>query len=68
MEPGKKQYRKVPIRNLIVLTHHKPEQEFHHVKVLTIHELVGYIKYFKPSFSREETQLIVDYLISIMYK
>jgi hypothetical protein len=60
--------RKVTIRNLIVLTNHKPEEEFQHVKVLTIHELLRYIEYFKPCFSREETQLITDFLISLMDK
>ena len=45
--------RKIPIRNLIVLINSKPNEEFQHVKILTINELLGYIKYFKPTFSSD---------------
>lgn len=57
--------RKIPIKNLIVLINHKPNQEFQYVKVVTLSELVSYIKYFKPSFSREETRVIAEYLHSL---
>jgi len=40
--------RKIPIRNLIVLINQKPQQEFQYVKILTLHELLGYVEYFKP--------------------
>lgn len=54
--------RKIPIRNLIVLINHKPTEEFQYVKILTLNELVGYIEYFKPTMSNQETQQIADYL------
>jgi hypothetical protein len=55
--------RKIPIRNLIVLINRKPKEEFQYVKVLTLNELTGYVKYFKPIFSNEETEEIAKYLI-----
>jgi hypothetical protein len=57
--------RKIPLRNLIVLINHKPIEEFEHVKVLTLNDLLGYVRYFKPCFSTKETQMIADYLLSI---
>jgi hypothetical protein len=57
--------RKIPIRNLIVLTNSKPNEEFQYVKVLTVHELVSYIRYFKPVFTSEETQAITSYLLNL---
>ncbi len=55
--------KKIPIRNLVVFTNSKPKEEFQFVKLLTINELLGYIRYFEPVFSPEETQRIADYLI-----
>lgn len=57
--------RKISIRNLIVLINKKPKEEFQHVKILTLNELLGYINYFKPIFSSIETQRIADFLINI---
>jgi hypothetical protein len=57
--------RKIPIRNLIVLTNSKPNEEFQHVKVLTINELLGYVRYFKPMFTSAETQAIANYLLDL---
>ena len=57
--------RKIPIKNLIVLTNHKPNEEFQYVKILTLSELLSYIKYFKPSFSSMETQVIAKYLLNL---
>ncbi len=42
--------KKIPIRNLIVLTNTKPMEEFQFVKILTVDELIRYVKYFKPIF------------------
>lgn len=58
--------RKIPIRNLIVFTNQKPKMEFEHVKVLTLNELPGYINYFKPVFSDNETNEIANYLLYLM--
>lgn len=54
--------RKVSVRNLIVLINHKPKEEFEFVRILTLNELVGYIEYFPPTLSAQETQEIADYL------
>jgi len=57
--------KKIPVRNLIVLTNKKPNEEFQYVKVLSVDELLNYIKYFKPVFSGFETHNIADYLLRI---
>lgn len=57
--------RKIPIRNLIVLTNSKPNDEFQYVKVLTLSELLNYIGYFKPIFTSAETQIIANYLLNL---
>ena len=57
--------KKIPIKNLIVLTSTKPKEEFQYVKILTVDELVGYIKYFKPIFSPDETKSIADMILHI---
>jgi Nuclease-related domain len=57
--------KKISIRNLIVFTDTKPKEEFQHVKILTLTELLGYINYFKPIFSNIETQKIADYLLTV---
>jgi hypothetical protein len=48
--------RKIPIRNLVVLLKHKPSVEFENVKIVTLRELLGYVKFFEPSLSNEETK------------
>ena len=57
--------KKISIKNLIVMTNIKPQEEFQYVKVLTLNELLGYINYFKPSFSSNETQRIADFILHI---
>ena len=57
--------RKIPIKNLIVMTNSKPNEEFQYVKVLTVSELLGYVKYFKPIFTNTETQAIASYLLNL---
>lgn len=57
--------RKIPIRNLIVLINHKPIEEFKYVKILTLPELVGYVKYFQPSLSKLEVDQIAEYLLNL---
>ena len=59
---GKK---KIPLRNLVVLTNQKPREEFEYVKVLTLNELLNYIKYFPPIFTRKETDNIANDLVSL---
>lgn len=57
--------RKIPVKNLIVLTNSKPNEEFQYVKVLTVYELLGYVKYFKPIFTNTETEAIASYLLNL---
>lgn len=56
--------RKIPIRNLIVLLNHKPIEEFQHVKILTLKEMLNYITYFQPSISNHDVQTIASELLS----
>lgn len=57
--------KKISIKNLIVMINTKPQEEFQFVKVLTLNELLGYINYFKPTFSPNETQRIADFILRI---
>ena len=57
--------RKIPIKNIIVMTNSKPNEEFQYVKVLTVSELLSYVKYFKPLFTSSETQAIASYLLNL---
>ena len=54
--------KKIPIRNVIVMTNEKPKEEFKHVKVLSVSELIGYVKYFDRIFNDVEVKSIFDYL------
>lgn len=58
-------HKKISMRNIIVFTNTKPKEEFQYVKILTVNELLGYITYFKPTFSIDESQKIADFLLSI---
>ncbi len=53
---------RIPIRNIIVMTKVKPKEEFKHVKVLTLNELNGYIKYFDEIFNNDEVKHMFNYL------
>jgi hypothetical protein len=53
---------RIPIRNIIVMTKVKPKEEFKHVKILTLNELNGYIKYFDDIFNKNEVEHIFNYL------
>jgi hypothetical protein len=57
--------RTIPIRNLIVFIGYKPIEEFQYVKILMLNDLLGYVNYFKPCFSNEETQMIANHLLKI---
>lgn len=57
--------KKIPIKNLIVLTNTKPKEEFQYVKILTLNELLGYVNYFKPIYSSNETESIANFLLLV---
>ena len=59
--------KKIPIRNIIVMTGEKPKEEFKHVKVLSVNQLVGYIKYFDEIFSQTEVEKIFNYFDNEFY-
>lgn len=56
--------KKVPIRNIIVMTNSAPREEFKYVKVIHPDNLNGYIKYFDSIFSDTEVENIFHYLNS----
>lgn len=62
LEPHHWGSKRIPIRNIIVMSNDKPKEEFKHVKVLSLSELNGYIKYFEPLFSAKEVETIFNYL------
>lgn len=55
--------KKVPIKNLIVLINQKPKEEFQFVKILTVKELINYIKYFAPVLLANEREWITNRLL-----
>jgi len=57
--------RKIPVRNIIVFINQKPSKEFQYVKVLSLNQLCQYIGCFDPIFSKEETQVIANYLLGL---
>jgi hypothetical protein len=54
--------KKIPIRNIIVMTNKAPKCDFQHVKVLPLDKLNGYIKYFDEIFEEAETENLFNYL------
>ena len=46
------------------MTNKSPKGDFQHVKVLSLNELNGYIKYFDEIFDETETENIFSYLNS----
>ncbi len=57
--------RKVVIKNLLVLINKKPQEEFQYVKVLTLDQLIGYIRYFPPIYTKNETEDMANQLLSL---
>jgi hypothetical protein len=55
--------KKIPIRNIIVMTNEKPKEEFKHVKILSLNELNRYIKYFDDIFGEAEVENIFNFLV-----
>lgn len=54
--------KKIPIRNIIVMTNKAPKSDFQHVKVLPLDKLNSYIKYFDDIFDEAEAENIFKYL------
>jgi hypothetical protein len=54
--------KKIPIRNIIVMTNEKPNGEFKHVKVVALKDLIGYLKFFDSVLTGDEVESIFGYL------
>ncbi|WP_371194464.1 nuclease-related domain-containing protein [Glaciecola sp. SC05] len=54
--------KKIPIKNIIIMTNKAPKTDFQHVKVLSLDKLNGYIQYFADIFDEAETEKIFTYL------
>lgn len=57
--------KKIPIRNLIVMTNNKPSGEFEFVKIKLLRELNGYLQYFDHVLSNEELESLKDFLVGL---
>ena len=57
--------KKVSVRNILLMINNKPNHEFQFVKMLTLNEILSYIKYFKPIYSATEVKAIYDVFINL---
>ncbi len=57
--------KRIPIKNILVMIHHRPKERFNNVAVKTLKELNSYIVYFEPIFDYTEVRSIGDYLLRI---
>ena len=57
--------KKISVRNILLLINNKPNLEFQFVKLLTVNEVLSYIKYFKPIYSAAEVKAIYDVFINL---
>ncbi len=55
--------RKIPVRNVIVMTNAKPVEEFSHVRIKSLSELNSYITCFERTLSNDELVSLADYFI-----
>ena len=55
----------IPTRKIVVSTQFMPEEEHNYIKLLKPEDVIGYVKYFRPIYSREETEVITGFLLSI---
>ena len=54
--------KKIPIKNIIVMTNKAPKSDFQHVKVLPLDKLNGYVQYFDEIFDESEVEHIFNFL------
>ena len=57
--------KRIPIRQIIVMTNQRPKEKFKFVKVASVQELNRYIAYFEPIFEDAEVKSISKYLSKI---
>lgn len=60
-----KSYKSLIALHIVVMINQKPNVSFKHVKVKTLNELNGYIKFFDPIFTDEEFNTVKDKIIEI---
>jgi hypothetical protein len=60
--------RKVPILNVVVMTNSNPFSDAQYVRMLTLDQLIGYIRSFDPVFTGKETRKIAKYFIELSNK
>lgn len=57
--------KKIPIKNILLMVGEKPKGEFQFVKVLTLSEVIAYIKYFEPVLNETEVIKISKHINNI---
>jgi len=57
--------KKIPLRNIVAMIHHKPKEKFQYVVIKKLRELNSYINHFEPLFNESEVHRIADYLMKI---
>jgi len=57
--------KKIPIRNLVVFTNHKPAEQFDFVSILALKDLRNHIQRYKPCFSDVETRAMAGHLLAL---
>ena len=55
--------RKIPLRNVIVMIHEKPKEEFKYVKIKALYQLNRYFSFFEDFLSENEMNSLVKYFI-----
>lgn len=58
-------HKKIPLRNIVAMIHHKPKEKFQYVAIKKLRELNSYINHFEPLFNESEVHRISDYLMKI---
>lgn len=54
--------KKISVRNILLMVSAKPKEEFQFVKILSLNQMIGYIKYFEEVLSENEVQQITDFI------
>ena len=53
----------IPIKNIVAMIHHRPNEKFNFVAIKTLNELNGYINHFDAIFDAIEVRRIANHLI-----
>lgn len=58
--------KKIPLKNILLMVGEKPKGEFQFVKLLSLNEILGYIKYFQPILDDNDVKKITNYILKII--